>query len=105
MLFLATIPIAIILIYENWPNIINAIKKGFAPALISLVPLTALYIVVFLKFNYTYVDWITYSNESYAYASRIVEYNKKFRLTLQFSCFPSYSWSILLYSIQKRTFS
>lgn len=75
---LATIPIAVVLLYENWLHPITIIKKGIVPALISLAPLTIVYLIVFLKFDYTYIDWISYGSESYVYTSKITEYIKSF---------------------------
>lgn len=75
---LAVIPIAIMLAYENWPSPTITIRKGIIPALIVLAPLSVVYLVVYLKFNYTYTDWLSYGRESYTYVSKTTEYIKSF---------------------------
>lgn len=75
---LATIPIAVVLGYENWRNPLVALKEGVFPALIALAPLGIVHVWVYLKFNYTYMDWLSYGSESYTYSSELVEYIKSF---------------------------
>lgn len=75
---LGAIPVVAILVYENWQNPLAVIKKGIVPAVIALTPLFIVYLIVYLKFNYTYADWLSYGNASYVYSSKIMEYIKSF---------------------------
>lgn len=76
---LGIIPIAVFLIYENRSNLLNLFKKAIFPAIIATGPILLIYVYSFIKFKYTYVDWIEDSYK-YAYSSnlllRIAEYIK-----------------------------
>lgn len=93
--FLGIIPIAVILIYENWPHLIVIIKKSFVPALFALVPILIVYIFVYEKFDYTYATWFSfntgYASQYYAYSSKIfstiIEYIKSFGSLYNFLAF------------------
>ncbi len=85
--FLAIIPVAIILIYENRTNIFNIVKKAFVPALFSLMPVLLVYIYIFEKFHYTYADWLSMNSEYYIYSSRIIEYIKSLGSLYNFLAF------------------
>lgn len=76
--FLGVIPIAVILIYEQWPSLIQIVKKALIPALLAIIPIATMSWIVYSKFNYTYVSWLTTNQEHYVYSSRIVEYVKSF---------------------------
>ena len=84
---LGVVPIAVMLAYENWPSVLATIKMGLVPAGIVLLPISIVYAIVFVKFNYTYVDWITYGNASYAYVSKTTEYIKSFGSLYNFLSF------------------
>jgi len=87
--FLGVIPIASILIYENWPHSLAIIKKSFVPALIALVPILLVYIFVYEKFDYTYATWFSFNTEYYghSYSSKIIEYVKSFGSLYNFLAF------------------
>jgi hypothetical protein len=82
--FLPIVSIAIFLIYENRHSIVSIIKESCLPALVALLPILAVYSFVFLKFGYTYVDWLEINQETYVYASRIIEYIKSIGSLLNF---------------------
>lgn len=87
--FLGVIPIALVLIYENWPRVLAIIKKSVIPALFVLVPILIVYIFVYEKFNYTYATWFSF-NEGYyghSYSSKIIEYMKSFGSLYNFLAF------------------
>ena len=89
--FLGIIPMAVILIYENWPHSIMIIKKSFVPALFALVPILVVYIFVYEKFDYTYATWFSfntgYASQYYFYFSKIIEYIKSFGSLYNFLAF------------------
>lgn len=68
---LGILPIATFLIYENNKSILDLIKKSVLPSFLAVSPIVALYIFVYLKFDYTYADWITDSYK-YDYSSNLV---------------------------------
>ena len=74
--FLATIVIAMTLVYENLSNPIKIFKKSFFPALLVIIPFLSISIFVYEKFNYTYSTWFSFNKEYYIYASRLTEYIK-----------------------------
>ncbi len=78
---LGVIPIAVFLIYENRKSFTGLIKNSIIPAVFSSTPIITLYIFVYLKFGYTYADWLTDSYK-YSYSSsfilKIAEYIKSF---------------------------
>jgi hypothetical protein len=87
---LGVIPIALILIYENFrknnylSSIKNIIFNSFFPALLAIVPLTILYFFIYFKFGYTYIDWLQTNNERYPNFNRLNEYIKSFGSLLNF---------------------
>ncbi len=85
--FLAIIPIAFIIIYDNWPKVLKIVKDATVPALISLIPIFAIYIYVFNRFNYTYIKWLSVNGVHYIYNSRIIEYIKSFGSLYNFLAF------------------
>lgn len=78
---LGIIPIATFLIYENRKSFFNLVKKSIVPTVLSSGPIVVLYIYVYLKFDYTYADWVSDSYK-YNYSAnlllRIFEYIKSF---------------------------
>ncbi len=76
--FLGFLPIIGILLYENYKQLFVFIKKSFIPILIMLGPTVILHLLVYLKFGYTYFDWLSSNQEHYVYSSRLVEYIKSF---------------------------
>ena len=87
--FLGVIPIAVILIYENWPHLMAIIKKSFVPALFTLIPILIVYIFVYQKFDYTYAAWFSFNAGYYTYSSssKIIEYFKSFGSLYNFLAF------------------
>lgn len=74
--FLPIVPIAIFLIYENRWSVIKIIRNSWLPALFALLPILLVYSFVYIKYGYSYVDWLATNKETYVYSSRIVEYIK-----------------------------
>lgn len=74
--FLPIVPIAIFLVYENRWSFVKIIRKSWLPSLLALLPILAVYTFVFLKFGYTYADWLETNQQTYVYSSRIIEYIK-----------------------------
>lgn len=74
--FLGVVPIAVVLIYENWPRLFSIVKKATIPALIVIAPVIPIYLMVYEKFGYTYANWFSANSEHYVYSSRIIEYVK-----------------------------
>ena len=74
--FLAVVPIAVVLIYENWPKVTDSVKKAFVPALLALTPVLLAFVYVYQKFNYTYFTWFALNHNHHIYPSRFVEYIK-----------------------------
>jgi len=74
--FLPIIPIAIFLIYDNRQSIFKIIKNSWLPTLLAVVPTFFVYSYTFLKFGYSYIDWLQINQETYVYSSRIIEYIK-----------------------------
>lgn len=78
---LGVIPIAGILIYENYNSFSRLIKQSYLPAILASGPILLVYVIIYLKFNYTYLDWV---NDSYKYGYssslllRLTEYIKSF---------------------------
>lgn len=87
---LGVVPIAFMLIYENFDlknklvSIFNIIKKSFVPAALAAVPILAWYLFMYLKFNYTYLDWINTNKEMYQNINRLILYIKCFGSLLNF---------------------
>ncbi len=97
--FLGVIPIFCFLIYENWPNLLKAIKRGLWPALIVIIPTFILHFFVYKTFNYTYLDWLSQNQVLYSYHSRIIEYFKSFGSLFNFL---SISFALGAYIFLKR---
>ncbi len=76
--FLSAVAIAIFLIIENHRDIKVLLKRAFQTALVALIPSVLLYIYVYSRFGYTYLDWFSFNSRYYIYPSRIVEYIKAF---------------------------
>lgn len=74
--FLAIIPIAAILVYENRSSLLNLVKNSFTPALLAVGPIILVYVWAYFQFDYTYLDWLRVNQTYYLYNSRIVEYIK-----------------------------
>lgn len=82
--FLGTVSIAVYLIGEslaesfgkNWrlPKkfFMNAVQTAF----LALAPIALVFLYIYLKFDYTYLDWLTFADEYYFYESRFVEFIK-----------------------------
>lgn len=86
--FLASIPILCFLVYENWPNLWKAVKRGFLPAVIVILPSLLLHFFIYQRFGYTYLDWLSQNKEIYVYVSRVLEYVKSLGSLLNFLFIP-----------------
>lgn len=81
---LGTIPIATVLSYQNFnsDSFLYSLKKIFlnsiVSALLALTPIIILYICVYVKFHYTYIDWLNTNNERYGDFNKVVEYIKSY---------------------------
>lgn len=81
---LGVIPIACILVYENFykNNLFYSLKKIFikslVPAVLAIVPVLVLYIFIYYKFDYTYIDWLATNDERYVNFNKMAEYIKSF---------------------------
>jgi len=81
---LGVIPIATVLVYQNFDrnSWLYSLKKIFLnsiiPALFAVIPIIILYIFVYTKFHYTYIDWLNTNNERYSDFNKIVEYIKSY---------------------------
>ncbi len=81
---LGIIPIACVLIYENLSvreigkSIIKIFKSSFFPALLAMSPVLILYSFIYLKFDYTYADWLATNHERYDSFNKLAEYVKSF---------------------------
>lgn len=75
---LGALPIAVILIWENWPSLIRIFKNSWLPALLALLPVGLVYWFIYSSFGYTYLDWLGNNSDYYTYKSRIAEYIKSF---------------------------
>ena len=74
--FLGFIAIFLFVIYENYPDILKILKKIFLPIVISFSPALLLFICIYFRFHYSYLDWFGENIAKAVYASRIVEYIK-----------------------------
>jgi glycosyltransferase involved in cell wall biosynthesis len=77
--FLGAVAIAAYLITEvslRKISLTSFIKRAIGTAAIALLPTIILYLVIYLKFDYTYADWLGSNSEYYVYASRIKEFIK-----------------------------
>ncbi len=74
--FLACISIAVVLITFHYRFLGTLIKKAIPAAFFALAPTILVYIFVYLKFHYSYVDWLAFANAYYEYNSKIVEFIK-----------------------------
>ncbi|MHB1316302.1 MAG: glycosyltransferase family 39 protein [Minisyncoccota bacterium] len=75
---LGVIPVAVFLVYENFRSVSDMVKKSIIPALFALVPSLLLYLYIYIKFDYTYLDWINTNAERYGNINRVVQYIKCF---------------------------
>ncbi len=75
--FLAFIPIGLYYLYEQ-KSLWKAIGGLWKGVLASFIPIILVYIYVFNRFNYTYVNWLSSNQNEYIYSSRIIEYIKSF---------------------------
>jgi len=73
---LGCIAIAVALIWSFFREPRRASYLALATAVIAILPVALVHTVVYMKFGYTYLDWVQYNKQTYVYASRIVEYVK-----------------------------
>lgn len=73
---LASIPVAIFLLYENRKSFTSLVKNFILPALLCFGPVALLYAFTYFKYGYTYFDWFSVNTTYYHYGSRVIEYIK-----------------------------
>lgn len=74
--FLGAVSIAVYVIIENWRSPKNILKKGIMTAVLALLPIALVFLYIYFKFDYTYLDWFRFAGAYYSYDSRFVEYVK-----------------------------
>jgi len=74
--FLGAVAIAAYLIVENRNQIRSLVIKGLKAGAIAIVPTLILYLYIYHKFGYTYLDWFGFNSGYYVYHSRVIEYIK-----------------------------
>jgi hypothetical protein len=84
--FLAYVVIFGLIIYTNWKQWREMIKKMFFTGLLSFTPFFVLNIYSFLVYNYTYLSWYSAQNV-YSYQNKLVEYIKSFGSLYNFGWF------------------
>ena len=82
---LATIPIAVILIWKYRRSPLKILRRAITPTILALLPLALVYACVFKSFNYSYIDWLSFNQGYYTYPSRVVEYIKSLGSLYNFS--------------------
>lgn len=73
---LAAIPIAVVLVWQYWRTPVSIMKRAILPAILALLPTALVYLYVFHRFNYSYIDWLSFNQGYYTYSSRAIEYIK-----------------------------
>ncbi len=86
--FLGAVAIAVFVIIEDRKNIRQLFRKALQTASIALVPTLILYVYVYHRFGYTYLDWFGSNREHYVYVSRFIEYIKSLGSLYNFLAFP-----------------
>lgn len=74
--FLGAFLIGFYLLYENIAKKKSFLEKVWLPSLIVSIPTLVLHSIVYIKYNFTYFDWLAFNQGYYIYASRIIEYTK-----------------------------
>ncbi len=80
------IPIAGMLIGQNYRKPLDVFKKAWLPAVIALVPFLCVSLLVYLRFDFTYANWFAFNQEHIGvlYKSRTSEFIKSFGSLLTF---------------------
>jgi len=76
--FLGALLIGLYLLYENWRSPKIFFCKVWKPAVIVAIPTLILHTTVYIKYQFTYFDWLASNQAHYVYASRIIEFTKAY---------------------------
>lgn len=93
--FVAFIPIALVLLYENYRTPLLYLKRIIPLGLLIAIPMIALHIAIYLKYEYVYTYWIRLAG-TFVYPSIIAEYIKSIGSLLTFLAPISLVGAILL---------
>lgn len=76
--FLGAFLVFFYLAFENWRSPLEFLKKILPPAIIAAVPVAILHWIVYAKYNFTYLEWLSLNQAHYVYGSRIIEFIKAY---------------------------
>lgn len=74
----AAIPIAGILIYEDWRAPMRFLARSVPLGLMVIIPLVIQHTLIYINYGYTYLVWVQFTKDAYGYSSRTLEYVKSF---------------------------
>ena len=74
--FLGFLAVFVFVVHENYPSLSKIVKKTFWPVIFSFSPVTLVFIYIYFKFHYSYLDWFGQNMFKVSYFSRTVEYVK-----------------------------
>lgn len=101
--FLAYVVILGAVIFTEWKNWKEVVKKIFLTGLLAFVPIIVMNIYSFYVYHYTYLSW--YSNQdAYSYQNKIVEYIKSFGSLFNFGWFLFLPGIYILFKRTKEVF-
>jgi len=66
--YLAFIPIACVLLWENRQSFAGLVKNAAVPALVAVLPTLIIHGAIYVLFRYTYFDWYGKNTASYAFS-------------------------------------
>jgi len=77
------------IVYKNWGLWKKITNKILVVSVISFLPILILYLSVYLKYDYSYLNWLQYNDDKFGshYSSRFLEYIKAFGSLYNFGWF------------------
>lgn len=94
--FVAFIPIAFVLLYENYRTPVIYLKRIIPLGLLIAIPMIVLHIAIYLKYEYVYTYWIRLAG-TFVYPSLIAEYIKSFGSLLTFLAPVALAGAVILW--------
>ncbi|MSU73680.1 hypothetical protein EXS56_00910 [Candidatus Kaiserbacteria bacterium] len=78
------IPIAVILLYENFQSPRRFLLRSIPLGLMVLLPVTLYHWMIYVRYDYVYTEWVQLTRDLYHYPSRTLEYVKSLGSLLTF---------------------
>ena len=80
----AAIPLAAIVLYEDWRSPVRLLSRSVPLGLLVVIPLVIHHVSIYFQYGYTYLVWVKFTEDAYHYSSRLLEYVKSLGSLLTF---------------------